>query len=56
MGYTILTGTVSSPHRDLEKIEVLIEVWDDGPVTIATRRHPSDLWGPPEPLKKQRAS
>ena len=33
---------------------VLVEMWADGTVTVATREHPSHTWGPPTILSKQK--
>ena len=32
---------------------VLVEMWPDGTVTVATRENPSDTWGPPVTVKEE---
>lgn len=32
---------------------VLVQMWTDGTITVATRQHPSHTWGPPVYLKEQ---
>ena len=33
---------------------VMIEMWDNGTVTVATRDHPSHTWGPPVTLNEEK--
>jgi hypothetical protein len=32
---------------------VMVEIWENGDATIATRDHPSHTWGPPVPLREE---
>ena len=35
---------------------VMIEMWENGEVTVATREHPSDTWGPPITMREEKTS
>lgn len=35
---------------------VLVRVWDEGVVEVATREDPSGIWGPPVRVMPERAS
>lgn len=37
-----------------EERTVLVRMWEDGKVEVATREHPSHTWGPPVMLVEER--
>ena len=35
---------------------VMIELWEDGTCTVATREKPSHTWGPPITMREEKTS